>query len=222
VILPPFNGMMRPMRSPLGKPSPHSQSRRFLGPALGLAVLGIAVLLGACQQGGARVEQLASTVDSLESSNRTLQSRVQALRDTLRSGAERPPGERGTKLEPAVFFPSGSAWLTDRGKETLDGHAETIRARYGDREFRIQGYTDNVPIGDSLRQIYPSNWYLSAQRAAAVAHYLDQAHDLQVPTLEIGAFGPQSPVAPNETAEGRRQNRRVEIVIAEPRPDPGF
>ena len=174
----------------------------------------------ACSQGS--TQELQSQVDSLETANQTLQSQVQALRDTLRYGAEQPPGERGTPLEPAVYFPSGSAWLTDRSKRTLDQHAETIRSQYSNREFRIKGYTDNVPIGDSLRNIYPSNWYLSAQRSAAVAHYLNSEHGLDVPTLEIGAYGPQAPVAPNETSEGRSKNRRVEIVIAEPRPDPGF
>jgi chemotaxis protein MotB len=208
------------MRTAISFQHGYSAFRRLL--FLSLAALGVIVVFGACSQDGSQVEELRASVDSLEDANRTLQSRVQALRDTLRYGAERPPGERGTKLEPAVFFPSGSAWLTDRGKETLDEHASAIESRYSNREFRIQGYTDSVPIGDSLSRIYPSNWYLSAQRAAAVAHYLDEVHDLQVPTLEIGAYGPQAPIAPNETAEGRQQNRRVEIVIAEPRPDPGF
>jgi len=207
------------MRTATSFPNGYSAVRHPL--FLLLAALGLMVVLGACSQGGSQAD-LQAAVDSLEQANQSLQSRVQALRDTLRYGAERPPGERGTKLEPAVFFPSGSAWLTDRGKQTLDEHARTIESRYSNREFRIQGYTDNVPIGDSLRQIYPSNWYLSAQRAAAVAHYLNDVHDLQVPTLEIGAYGPQAPIAPNETAEGRQQNRRVELVIAEPRPDPGF
>jgi chemotaxis protein MotB len=198
--------------------SPHSSP-------ISVAIRGVVAVLfvmamGACQ--GQSSSQLQATVDSLQRANDRLERQVQALRDTLRYGAERPPGQRGNALEPAVYFPSGSAWLTDRGKRTLDQHAETIKAQYSNREFRIKGYTDNVPIGDSLRNIYPSNWYLSAQRSAAVAHYLNKEHNLQVPALEIGAYGPQAPVAPNETAEGRQRNRRVEIVIAEPRPDPGF
>jgi chemotaxis protein MotB len=189
---------------------------------LGLAAAFVLALGTACSQSSQQAQQMQQTIDSLKAANQNLEGRVKALRDTLRYGAERPPGERGTKLEPAVYFPSGSAWLTDRGKRTLDEHARTIKQQYSDREFRIKGYTDSVPIGDSLSNIYPSNWYLSAQRSAAVAHYLDSEHDVQVPTLEIGAYGPQAPVAPNETPQGRSKNRRVEIVIAEPRPDPGF
>lgn len=191
--------------------------RSFL--ALSLAVLLTIGLLG-CDDGASG--QLQGTVDSLSAANDNLQRAVQRLRDSLRAGVENPPGERGTRLDPVVYFPSGSAWLTDRGKQNLDDLASQLQQRYSDREFRIKGYTDSVPIGDSLSNIYPSNWYLSAQRAAAVAHYLNTEHGLQTPTLEIGAYGPQVPVASNDTREGRQRNRRVEIVVAEPRPDPGF
>jgi chemotaxis protein MotB len=164
------------------------------------------VLLG-CQGGGS--EALQGRVDSLQAANQTLERRVQALQDSLRGGT----AAEGTTLTPPVYFPSGSAWLFNEAKRRLDQHAQTLQDRYPDADFRIKGYTDNVPIGPSLRETYPSNWYLSAQRAAAVAHYLDTEHGVRTQTLEIEAFGPRSPVAPNETPEGRRQNRRVEIVV---------
>jgi len=186
---------------------------------LGIAGI-LSVSLAAC--GGDEVSSLRSQVDSLTTVNDDLETTVDRLRDSIRAGVERPPGERGTTLEPFVYFPSGSAWLTDRGKRAIDDLARTINQQYSGRAFRIKGYTDSVPIGDSLRRIYPSNWYLSAQRAAAVAHYLNTEHGIQTPTLEIGAYGPQVPVASNETREGRQRNRRVEIVVDEPRPDPGF
>lgn len=187
-----------------------------------LLVAGTLLFATACNQGQQEAQTLQTRVDSLTTANQQLQRQVRVLRDTLRQGAENPPGKRGTTLSPAVFFPSGSAWLTDRGKEVLDDHAETIKQRYENRDFRIKGYTDSVPIGDSLQQIYPSNWYLSAQRSAAVAHYLDKEHQVRTRTLEIGAYGPQAPLASNETAQGRQKNRRVELVIDEPQPDPGF
>jgi chemotaxis protein MotB len=164
------------------------------------------VLLG-CQGGGS--EALQGRVDSLQAANQTLERRVQALQDSLRGGT----AAEGTTLTPPVYFPSGSAWLFNEAKRRLDQHAQTLQDRYPDADFRIKGYTDSVPIGPSLRETYPSNWYLSAQRAAAVAHYLDTEHGVRTQTLEIEAFGPRSPVAPNETPEGRRQNRRVEIVV---------
>ncbi|MFB6249630.1 MAG: OmpA family protein [Salinibacter sp.] len=167
----------------------------------------VPLVLFGCQGGESR--GLRDRVDSLQAANRSLERRVQALRDSLRGAT----AAETTTLSPPVYFPSGSAWLFNEAKRRLDQHARTLQQRYPNADFRIKGYTDNVPIGPSLRDTYPSNWYLSAQRAAAVAHYLDTEHGVRTQTLEIEAFGPTSPVAPNETPKGRRQNRRVEIVI---------
>jgi len=153
-------------------------------------------------------ESRRGPVDSLQAVNQNLERQVRLLRDSLRS--LNPPE---TTLSPPVYFPSGSAWLFNEAKKRLDQHAQTLEEQYSNADFRIKGYTDNVPIGPSLQDTYPSNWYLSAQRAAAVAHYLDEEHGIRTESLEIEAFGPKAPVAPNETPQGRRQNRRVEIVV---------
>lgn len=177
-----------------------------------LVLLGCALLLTGCSnQQQNQVAALQARVDSLTEANARLQSERDAAREDL---AEAAPPQR--VLSPAIYFPSGSAWLTDRSKQALDSLATIIQTQYPDRDFHIRGYTDSIPIGEWLSDIYPSNWYLSAQRAAAVAHYLDQEHDIQTRTLEIGAYGPQNPAAPNETAEGRQQNRRVEIAVDDP------
>jgi len=170
-----------------------------------LLLAAVLVLIG-CQGGPSDVQE---RVDSLETANQTLERQVQALRDSLRSGSSAD----GTTLTPPIFFPSGSAWLFNEAKQRLDQHAETLTQTYPEAEFRIKGYTDSVPIGPTLQDTYPSNWYLSAQRAAAVAHYLDTEHGVRSNSIEIEAFGVRTPVAPNETPEGRRQNRRVEIVV---------
>jgi chemotaxis protein MotB len=174
-----------------------------------LPLLLVALTFLGCQSGSQT--GLQDRVDSLQTANRNLAAQLERMRDSLQSGQSRSAGE--TTLTPPVYFPSGSAWLFEDAKKTLDQHAQTLKQQYADAEFRIKGYTDNVPIGPSLKDTYPSNWYLSAQRAAAVAHYLDTEHDIRTRTLEIEAFGPKSPVAPNETPEGRRKNRRVEIVV---------
>jgi len=148
-----------------------------------------------------------SRIDSLRTTTQTLERQVQALRDSLRAQ------EDGTTLSPPIYFPSGSAWIPDRGRRQLDEHAQTLTEKYPNADFRIKGYTDPVPIGPDLRDTYPSNWYLSARRAAAVAHYLDKNHGIRTESLEIEAFGPRSPVGPNETPERRREDRRVEVVV---------
>jgi chemotaxis protein MotB len=174
-----------------------------------LPLLLVALAFVGCQRGSQA--NLQDQVDSLETVNRNLAAQLERMRDSLQSGPSR--SARETTLTPPVYFPSGSAWLFDNAKRTLDQHAQTLDQQYPDAAFRIKGYTDSVPIGPSLKDTYPSNWYLSAQRAAAVAHYLDTEHGIRTESLEIEAFGPKSPIAPNETPQGRRQNRRVEIVV---------
>lgn len=178
----------------------------------------VAVLLTVlgCQQ-NAELEEATQQIDSLVAVNADLQQEIQDLESSISAVPEPTQADTGgIVLRPPVYFPSGSAWLTDRARQTLDQHAERIKGRYENRDFRIKGYTDDRPIGPSLDDTYPSNWYLSAQRAAAVAHYLDTEHQIRTRTLEIGAYGPQGAVAPNDTPEGRQQNRRVELVIDEP------
>ena len=156
---------------------------------------------------------LQEEIETLSSDLQTTTSELAAARDSiaaLRTGAPQDMEQLGD----AIRFPSGSAWITDQGRRTLDSLAAILDAEYDGRDFRIKGFTDDRPIGPRLVDTYPSNWYLSAQRAAAVAHYLDEQHGIRSRTLEIGAFGAQNPVASNETEEGRRQNRRVEIQVA--------
>ena len=170
--------------------------------------LSVAVLVG-CRgnnQGGEHA--LQTRVDSLQTVTQTLESRVKSLRDSLRGS------EQGAILDPPIYFPSGSAWIPDRGRRQLDEHAQTLKNEYPEADFRIKGYTDPVPIGPTLKDTYPSNWYLAAQRAAAVAHYLDTNHDVRSKSLKIEAFGPQQ-AEPNEAPERRPKKRRVEIVVEE-------
>lgn len=148
-------------------------------------------------------------IDSLRSANQDLDQRVQRLQDSLQAE------QGGTTLSPPIYFPSGSAWIPDRGRRQLDEHAETLKNKYPNADFRIQGYTDPVPIGPSLQDTYPSNWYLAAQRAAAVAHYLNTNHGIRTESLEIEAFGPRGEVGPNEAVKRQQEERRVEIVVEE-------
>lgn len=166
----------------------------------------VAVFVG-CQGNNQDAEPLQNRMDSLQAANQELTRQVQALRDSLQGR------QGGTTLTPPIQFPSGSAWIPDRGRRQLDEHANTIKEEYPNADFRIQGYTDPVPIGPSLKDTYPSNWYLAAQRAAAVAHYLDRNHGIRTESLEIEAFGPRSVPGSDETPQRRPEERRVEIVV---------
>jgi chemotaxis protein MotB len=73
----------------------------------------------------------------------------------------------------------------------------------------IEGYTDNIPIETSQ---FPSNWELSASRAAAVGRALN-SFGVDTKRILVTGYGEQYPIADNSTDEGRSQNRRVNIII---------
>jgi chemotaxis protein MotB len=88
-------------------------------------------------------------------------------------------------------------------------------APYQQRPILIAGYTDNQPIGAALRrQGVDSNETLSQRRADAVAAYLGQ-HGVKAEMMTTKGYGEAQPVAANNTASGRAQNRRVEIGFAD-------
>jgi len=74
----------------------------------------------------------------------------------------------------------------------------------------VVGHTDSVPIQSEL---YPSNWELSVARAVEVVHYLQEHEKMDPKRLVAAGCGPHRPIAENTTADGRRRNRRVEVLI---------
>ncbi len=79
-----------------------------------------------------------------------------------------------------------------------------------DNQVAVEGHTDNQPIKHSG---WRSNWELSTARALAVLHYFVDTRGLPPTRFQVIGVGEQRPVASNETAQGRQQNRRVEIII---------
>jgi chemotaxis protein MotB len=107
-----------------------------------------------------------------------------------------------------ILFPSGSAALSPGALPVLTEVATTLKTL--PNPIRVEGHTDNVPIRG--RTLYPSNWELSAARAASVVHLFTQ-QGMQPQRLSVAAFGEQHPAQPNDTPEGRNANRRVLIVV---------
>lgn len=116
------------------------------------------------------------------------------------------------RLQDAGFFDGGSAELRPEGCADL----RTVAAAIRDLPFmiRIEGHTDSLPISNSR---FRSNWELSAARAAAVLRYLNERGGIDERRCSIAGWADQHPVAGNRTAEGRRKNRRVDIVLSDPR-----
>ncbi len=122
-------------------------------------------------------------------------------------------GETITVLLTDLYFESGSAALNADGVARLASVADEIRASYRGRNLRVEGHTDSNPIGPALKVTYPSNWELSAARAASVVRHLQWTHKMSPDRFEVVGFGPYAPVATNDTEKGRRENRRVRIAV---------
>lgn len=152
---------------------------------------------------GVRSGQYARDLEALRTRINRLEYHLAACREGGRPVA--------TLLADDLFAPA-TATLTDAGRRRLKALADTLTTRYEDRAFRVEGHADSIPPGPSLRSTYPSNWELSAARAAAVVRFLIEATGLAPDRFEVVALGDTRPVATNETAFGRRQNRRIRIL----------
>jgi len=107
-----------------------------------------------------------------------------------------------------LFFDSGRADLKETGKAVLKKVGEALKG-YEDKVIRVVGHTDNVPI---KTKVFPSNWELSVARATTVVRYLQETG---IPPERMVASGraEYQPVAENDTPEGRKKNRRIEITL---------
>ncbi|MGV6859164.1 MAG: MotB family protein [bacterium] len=118
-------------------------------------------------------------------------------------------GEIKIRLNEKVTFPSGSAKLQRAFKPVLKKVAGLLSSVDG--RIVVAGHTDDVPIRTSA---FPSNWELSAARAASVVHMLSKSGLKHPERLEIRAFADNLPIAKNDSKEHRAMNRRVEIIIS--------
>ncbi len=108
-----------------------------------------------------------------------------------------------------VLFDLGKAELRPEAKETLDIVAELIH-RSPNTEILVEGHTDNWPINNEK---FPSNWELSAARALSVVKYFAFRKGFDPERFAATGYGEYRPLKPNDTAENRAKNRRVEIYV---------
>jgi chemotaxis protein MotB len=111
-------------------------------------------------------------------------------------------------LRESGFYDSGSALPHRQSKAALDQIAATISATPYD--IRIEGHTDNVPIHTAQ---FASNWELSTARASELAKIFIVDYHFAPERLSAAGFAEYHPVAPNDTPEGRSQNRRIDIIV---------
>jgi len=118
--------------------------------------------------------------------------------------------ERGVVLsfQDVALFPLGSAQLTPDAKNLIVAIGQILKK--APHYLRVEGHTDDLPINTAR---FPSNWELSVARSTSVVQELINELKLTPELLSAAGYGEFRPKVPNETANSRQQNRRVDIVV---------
>jgi chemotaxis protein MotB len=154
----------------------------------------------ACGEGGGPAPIYAELIQIIPSSEATV---------------TRDGGTTMVSIPVSSLFASGSFRLRSETTMVLDLVATALNL-HPTSPVQVIGYTDDSPLRGSLARYYFSNWELSAMRAGAVARELMESYEVAPERVTICGRGPSSPVADNDTPEGRDANRRIVIRILPP------
>ncbi len=167
------------------------------------------------------VEELKRMRAAAEARNSEYKKVLDKLRKMIDAGTLQVKvrgGRMVVQMASDVVFPPGGTRIKPEAREAITQLADTIK-QFSDRKFQVIGHSDSTPI---KTERFPSNWELSSQRAIEVVRLMVEAG---VPPGMLSAAGQAEfdPLAPNDSAENKAQNRRVEIVFL-PKLDelPGF
>jgi chemotaxis protein MotB len=140
---------------------------------------------------------------------RQVQDAMQALIDAKLVTVRRENMWLEIEINTDILFPSGAGTFSTTAEPVLDKLAEVLKPF--PNPIRVEGHTDNRPIHTAA---FPSNWELSAARAASVVHQFTK-QGIDPLRLEIVGFGEFHPRQPNESSDGRNANRRVAVLVLE-------
>lgn len=115
------------------------------------------------------------------------------------------------RINSEILFPSGQADLSLAGISVLKKLVTVLQKN--NYQITVEGHTDSIPIRSAR---YPSNWELSGSRAGSVVRYFE-ANGIDSARLRAVGYADTRPLQSNDTAEGRAQNRRVELTMEIPK-----
>jgi len=175
---------------------------------------------------GAEQEELTRTISMYKKQMEEREKEDERVKDTYSSLVDRLSTEidegniridqADTRLKlnlvDKILFPSGSATLTRKGKQVLEKVGYALKETK-DRKIVIEGHTDDLPVNAGSQSRFQSNWDLSALRATAVVQYLQENVGIDPRLLSAAGYSMYSPIEPNDSAEHRSMNRRIEIVL---------
>src|SRR5439155_22788091 len=153
----------------------------------------------------------------LESRLSELQQKIDGLGRPLQD-IEKFQVEGGYVLmvQDKILFDSGSADLSVEGKKAIDTVSAEINQKSHGRIW-VRGHTDSAPVSKpSTKERFPhGNLQLSAARAIEVAAELTASGKVDAHDIVVVGYGPYDPIRPNDNAENKRLNRRVEIFVSD-------
>jgi len=162
------------------------------------------------------IENLETETAEQEKAMRELSTQADQLEQQLKGEIEK--GEIRLKryktktiinIDNSILFDSGKTTVKEGVKKSLSKIAEALN-NFPENNIQIEGHTDDVPIHTPK---FPSNWELSAARALSVLRFFVDKTEVDPRKLSAVGYGQYHPLAPNDTPENKRLNRRVDIVI---------
>jgi chemotaxis protein MotB len=201
-----FNGAPKSMRPVnMGEPEPGKGGEK---PLVGITPTALIKIKG--QDSPLQMPTVQSEIPgSLIRMEREVQEAMRALIDAKLITVKRESMWLEIEINTDILFPSGSGAFSSLAEPVLNKLAEVLKPF--PNPIRVEGHTDDRPIHTSA---FPSNWELSAARAASVVHQFTQ-EGIDPLRLEIVGFGEFHPRQPNASAEGRNANRRVAVLVLE-------
>ena len=156
----------------------------------------------------AKEEEIARLTRTQEDLSKSLQDEIAKGNITIQQVRDRLT----INMVDRVLFDSGQAQVKPAGIKVLKQVADVLKT-VTDKQIRIEGHTDNVPISSKLQDRFKTNWELSTARATTVVRYLIDQGTVDRQYLSAVGYADTHPIAANDSEEGRSSNRRIEIVL---------
>ena len=156
----------------------------------------------------AKEEEVARLTRTQEELSKSLQDEIAKGNITIQQVQDRLT----INMVDRVLFDSGQAQVKPAGVEVLTQVGDVLN-KVTDKQIRIEGHTDNVPISSKLQSRYKTNWELSTARATVVVRHLIDRGGVDRQHISAVGYADTHPLAPNDSEVGRSSNRRIEIVL---------
>ena len=157
-------------------------------------------------------EQKDKEISDLEKTRKEIETSLKEQIAQKNIKIEEFEGKLKVTFVDKILFDSGSVKIKPKGREVLLTLADSFKDNK-EQSIVVEGHTDDVQIGLALQDRFPTNWELSTARATSVVRFLQEKGTIEPERLTASGFSFYKPVDTNETDEGRKQNRRIEIIL---------